>query len=91
MLMLEKQMLRWKLREVMARGKITNRELAIAMQVHETSISRLKTADTMPRIDGETLNNICFCLTKLFREKGIDLVVTPMDLFDYIPDEMESE
>jgi putative transcriptional regulator len=91
MLILEKQMLRWKLREVMARGKITNRELALAMQVHETSISRLKTADTMPRIDGETLNNICFCLTKLLKAKGLDLVITPMDLFDYIPDEIESE
>lgn len=91
MLTLEKLMLRWKLREVMARGKLTNRELAQAMGVHETSISRMKTSDTMPRIDGDTLNNLCNALTKLFREKGIDLIISPTELFDFSPDETENE
>lgn len=91
MLTLEKRMLRWKLREVMARGKLTNRELAQTMGVHETSISRLKTADTMPRIDGDTLNHLCNSLTKLFRAKGQEAVITPMELFDYIPDDLEDK
>lgn len=88
MLLLEKQMLRWKLREVMAKGKLTNRELAQSMGFHETSISRLKTADTMPRIDGHTLNNLCISLTKLFRGKGHSIVITPMDLFEFTFDEL---
>jgi len=78
-------MLRWKLREVMARAKITNRELATALNVHETSVSRMKTADTMPRIDGNTLDNLCNCLIKLYKEKGINEIVMPTDLFEFIP------
>jgi len=85
MLTLRKQMLRWKLREVMARAKITNRELATALNVHETSVSRMKTADTMPRIDGNTLDNLCNCLIKLYKEKGINEIVMPTDLFEFIP------
>lgn len=79
-------MLRWKLREVMARAKITNRELALALNVHETSVSRMKTADTMPRIDGDTLDNLCNCLIKLYKEKGINQIVMPTDLFEFVPE-----
>ncbi|MCC0175817.1 helix-turn-helix transcriptional regulator [Waterburya agarophytonicola K14] len=85
MLTLGKQMLRWKLREVMARAKITNRELAAELKVHETSVSRMKTADTMPRIDGDTLENLCNCLTKLYKEKGINEIVMPAALFEFTP------
>lgn len=55
-------MLRWTLREIMARKKITNRELAKRLNVYEISVARLKAADTMPRIDGEPLENICRAL-----------------------------
>ena len=78
-------MLRWRLREVMARAKITNRELAAVLQVHETSVSRMKTSDTMPRIDGDTLDNLCNSLIKLYQEKGINELVLPADLFEFIP------
>ena len=79
-------MLRWRLREVMARAKITNRELALALNVHETSVSRMKTADTMPRIDGDTLNNLCNCLIRLYKDKGINQIIMPADLFEFIPE-----
>lgn len=52
-------MIRWKLREVMARKKITNRALAEAMEMHEGSISRIKAMDEMPRMDGKTLSKFC--------------------------------
>ena len=77
--MLEMLMLRWRLREVMARKKMTNRELAQILGVHETSISRLKTSDTMPRIDGNTLERLCAALT-----------CTPEDLLEYQPGVPES-
>ena len=69
------RMLRWRLREVMARGKVSNRELAKRLGVHETSVSRLRGADTMPRIDGETLEQLC---------KALDC--TPSDLLEYVPE-----
>ena len=75
----------------MARGKLTNRELAHSMGVHETSISRMKTADTMPRIDGDTLDNLCNSLTKLYREKGINEIVVPADLFEYVSEDIEEK
>jgi len=52
-------MVRWKLRELMARKKVTNRALADAMKMHEGSISRLKAVDEMPKTDGKTLSKLC--------------------------------
>lgn len=69
-------MIVWRLRELMARKKVTNRELAKDLGRHETSISRLKSGDRMPQIDGEMLEEIC---------KALDC--TPNDLIEYIPDQ----
>ncbi|MBR8833176.1 MAG: helix-turn-helix domain-containing protein [Stigonema ocellatum SAG 48.90 = DSM 106950] len=46
---------RWKLRSVMAKRKITNKALASELKVHPTSISRLKTQDVLPEIGGSVL------------------------------------
>lgn len=72
--------IRWKLREVMARNKVTNRHLAKALDMHEGSISRMKSADEMPRIDGKTLSKLC-------EELGCEL----LDLVEYVPDEEDSD
>jgi putative transcriptional regulator len=56
---------RWKLREVMARRKITNRALALELQVHPTTISRLKSQDVLPEIGGETLRQLINAINKL--------------------------
>ena len=76
-------MIKWKLREIMARGRITNRELAQYINHHETSVSRMKMSDTMPRIDGATLNSLCNALSKLFQVKGHNVIITPSDLIEY--------
>ena len=55
----ESPIIRWKLREVMARKKVTNRALAKSLGMHEGSISRLKGLDEMPQIDGKTLSKLC--------------------------------
>ena len=76
-------MIRWKLRELMARGKVTNRELATHTNHHETSISRLKMTDTMPRLDGSMLNALCVALSKIFQEKNLGDIITPADLIEF--------
>lgn len=68
-------MIRWKLREVMARKKMTNRALADAMGMHEGSISRLKAVDEMPRMDGKTLSKFCE-----------ELNCSLFELVEYVPD-----
>ena len=83
-------MLRWRLGEVMARARITNRELAKVVGLHESSVSRMKTAETMPRIDGEALGHLCNSLNHIYRHKGVKIVVSPADLFEYIPEEIEA-
>jgi putative transcriptional regulator len=87
------QMLKWRLREVMARGKITNRELAQELGRHEGSISRMKNAEQMPRIDGAELNDLCNALTRILQSRGgSDVVVTHKTLLEYFPDsEISSE
>jgi DNA-binding Xre family transcriptional regulator len=82
----EKSMLRWRLRELMARSRITNRELAQYLSRHETSISRMKNSDTMPRMDGEELNSLCNALTAILRNRGQELVISHQDLLDFTPD-----
>lgn len=69
-------MLRWKLREIMSRENMTNRRLAEILGIHETNVSNMKRRDTMPRIDGETLETICKALK-----------CTPTDLLEYVPEE----
>ena len=74
-LVIETPMLRWKLREVMARENMTNRRLAEIIGIHETNVSNMKRRDTMPRIDGDALEAICKALK-----------CTPNDLLEYSPD-----
>lgn len=74
-LVMDAAMLRWKLREVMARENMTNRRLAELIEIHETNVSNMKRRDTMPRLDGETLEAICKALN-----------CTPNDLLEYIPE-----
>ena len=68
--------LKWRLRELMARRKITNRKLAEKLGMHETSIARMKAPDIMPKIDGNTLTKLCQILdcdiSDLLEEVGED-------------------
>ena len=65
----------WFLNVVMARWHITNAELAEKMGRHPTSISRLRTARSMPRMNGADLQALCDALSVL-SGKDID----PSDL-----------
>lgn len=76
MLTTDPPMLRWKLREIMARQSMTNRRLSELIGIHETNVSNMKRRDDMPRIDGETLEALCNALD-----------CTPSDLLEYKRDE----
>jgi putative transcriptional regulator len=89
-LLVEQSMLRWRLREIMARGRITNRELAQRLHRHETSISRMKNSDTMPKMDGDELNILCNVLTEMLKERGQDVVITHVELIQHSPDDLEN-
>jgi putative transcriptional regulator len=69
---------RWKLAELMARHKITNKELAVYLDMRPNSITDLKKADSMPRINGEQLDRIAAAITALSKinefVKGVDLL-----------------
>jgi DNA-binding Xre family transcriptional regulator len=55
----------WFLNVLMARWHISNADLAEAMGRHPTSISRLRTARSMPRMSGEDLGRLCDALSAL--------------------------
>jgi len=65
----------WFLNVVMARWHISNADLAEKMGRHPTSISRMRTARSMPRMSGEDLALLCEALSAL-SGKDID----PSDL-----------
>ncbi|BAS59907.1 hypothetical protein NIES2135_20640 [Leptolyngbya boryana NIES-2135] len=69
---------KWKLAEVLARHKIKNKELAERLGVRPNTISDLKRADSMPRIDGKKLDELAAAITALSKiggtVRGIDLL-----------------
>jgi putative transcriptional regulator len=58
----------WKLREVMARRRITNKALAENLGLHPTNISRIKSRDTLPAIGGEEIERYRSAITDLSAE-----------------------
>jgi putative transcriptional regulator len=72
---------RWKLRLVMADRKITNKALAEVVAMNPVSISKLKNADNLPEIGGDTLAKLCDAITYL---SGFPCGLS--DLIEYIPD-----
>ena len=77
-------LIRWRLREVMARYHIKGVDLANQLGVSGNSISNLRNSKTMPRIDGESLNNLCNALNQLALD--LDREITPGTLIEYTRD-----
>lgn len=70
--------IKWRLAEIMARHKIKGNELADKLKVRPNTVSNLKNASTMPRLDGDRLNELCIALTQLANES-----ITPNHLIEY--------
>lgn len=64
-------MIRWKLHELMAAQRKRNKDLAQALAMSESRVSRLRKNDTMPAMKPETLNGIC----KFLRCQPGDLLI----------------
>lgn len=64
-------MVKWKLRQLMADRQISNKDLAEAVGVHVNTISRWRSSNEMPKVDGAELNKICRALM-LSALPGID-------------------
>lgn len=77
-------LIKWRLREVMARYHIKAIDLAKEMGVSANAVSNLRKSDTMPRLDGDSLNNLCNALNKL--ALNLDEQITPIRLIDYTRD-----
>lgn len=61
--------IRWRLKEVMARYDITGVDLARELGVRDATVSNLKTAKTMPRVDGYRIEDLLKALSKLANTK----------------------
>jgi putative transcriptional regulator len=72
----EKKLIRWRLREIMARHRVSIRKLAELTGMHRNSIGKLRNHDILPEIGGETMEKLCRALN-----------CTPYDLIEYIPEE----
>lgn len=77
-------LIKWRLREVMARYRIKSIDLAKEMGISPNAVSNLRKSDTMPRLDGESLNNLCNALNTL--ALGLEEEITPTTLLDYSRD-----
>lgn len=59
----------WRLRQVLAHRKITNKALAEKIGKHPTTIARLKAQDALPEIGNEAIEEIRVAITALSKEK----------------------
>jgi DNA-binding Xre family transcriptional regulator len=62
---MRRTVIKWALREWMARHRIKSRDLALELGMHPNSVTRLKNADKLPRMDSDSLDNLCKALDKL--------------------------
>jgi putative transcriptional regulator len=69
----------------MARHRIKGSDLANRLQISNNAVSKLKNAQTMPRIDGDRLNRLCNALNNL--AENVDVEITPAALIEYVRDE----
>ncbi|MBO3461201.1 helix-turn-helix transcriptional regulator [Aetokthonos hydrillicola Thurmond2011] len=77
-------LIKWRLREVMARYNIKSVDLAKELNISPNAVSSLRKAKTMPRLDGNALNNLCNALNRLAED--LDEEVSPMTLIAYVRD-----
>lgn len=77
-------LIRWRLREVMARYNIKSVDLAKQLNISANAVSSLRKAKTMPRLDGNALNNLCNALNRLAHD--LDEEITPVTLLTYVRD-----
>lgn len=83
------RVIRWRLRVIMAEKNISNKELSERSGIHRVSISKLKKTDELTQITGNVLNKLCNGLTKAYRARGDETIVTPGLLIEYTPDLLE--
>jgi DNA-binding Xre family transcriptional regulator len=74
-------LIRWRLRELMARYNIKSKDLAQKLDISANAMSALRKAKTMPRLDGVALNLLCNGLNELAED--LEKPITPGDLLDY--------
>lgn len=80
---MQQTLIKWKLKEVMARYDIKAIDLSKEMGVSSGSITTLRKGKTMPRMNGEVLNNLCLALNRLSGGKKIKLD----ELVEFVEDE----
>ena len=78
---MSRNVIRWKLSEMMARHRIKGKDLANYLGISANSISALKRAEVMPEIGGERWEQICEAINEL---SHIDEKCTPFDLIEYV-------
>jgi len=77
-------LIRWRLREIMARYNIKSVDLAKELDISPNAVSSLRKAKTMPRLDGNALNNLCNALNRLAED--LDEEISPLSLLTYVRD-----
>lgn len=80
---MHKTLIRWKLKEVMARYDITGVALAQELGVSNNTISSLRRAKTMPRLDGNQLDILLSALNLLAKDKDGYEPISHVTLIDY--------
>lgn len=79
---MKKVLIKWKLKEVMARYDIKGVDLAKELGVSTNTISSLRGAKTMPRLDGDQLNLLLYALNQLAKDKNE--LISHVTLIDYV-------
>lgn len=80
---MNRTLIRWKLAELMARHKVTGRDLAQKLGKNESSITRLKGAVKLPKLGGDEVEALLIAIEELAAEETKHRPLTLADLIEW--------
>ncbi|NEP56833.1 MAG: helix-turn-helix domain-containing protein [Symploca sp. SIO2G7] len=80
---MNKTLIKWKLAELMAKHRVTGRELSKVIGRTESAITKLKGAKELPRLSGNDLEKLLLGIERLADEDTLTRPLTITDLVEW--------
>ena len=81
--LMNRTLIKWKLAELMARHKVTGRDLAQRLGKNESSITRLRGAVKLPKLSGDDLEKLLLAIEQLADQETLTRPLRIEDLVEW--------
>lgn len=88
---MNKTLIKWKLAELMARHRVTGRELSKVIGRTESAITKLKRVNELPKLSGTDLENLLLGIEQLADKETLSNPLQLEDLVEWVRDDVEMQ